>query len=380
MLADITIMDVFSLLPVILFDTSVSTMLAVLWALLLAYVGYTVFWLGQRTDAFWLLHLIDYLRHMWPWLGVAILGVIVWWTPAYESLHPVVYFIIVLILSSCLACNLLSAWRYAIGWKRIPLPLLSLFPTSHSLRRVKDGVRDFWDEHDISNEMIEIVSLNLAHDNHDHNKVTDFLTMANADVVCLQEVTPEWKDVLASETLTNVYPHQSHFQDEVKPDAGMAILSRCPFKEGTEAIIEESHSAIQSVTIFWREQAVGIVNVHPEASVTKRKFERQQRHWRALDDMLDNACLRCEPVIIIGDFNACPWSPMLARLCQEHQLTDAQSDWGVRPTFPVKLPTVMIDNALATYHWQWQYIARGPYVGSDHYPLLIKADPYANVK
>ena len=91
------------------------------------------------------------------------------------------------------------------------------------------------------------------------------------------------------------------------------------------------------------------------------------------------------PVIVTGDFNLTPWSPRFRAAWRASGLTFA-GDYRLWPkTWPAHavpwkyLPAVLIggipiDHVLVSRHFAVAAIRRGPYIGSDHYPVL--ADLY----
>jgi endonuclease/exonuclease/phosphatase (EEP) superfamily protein YafD len=84
--------------------------------------------------------------------------------------------------------------------------------------------------------------------------------------------------------------------------------------------------------------------------------------------------------ILAGDFNSTPWSFARRRDDRDFGLvrrTRALFTWPLagrhRPPFPV-LP---IDHVYAGPAWATVGVARGPRVGSDHYPVLVTLSPTA---
>lgn len=81
--------------------------------------------------------------------------------------------------------------------------------------------------------------------------------------------------------------------------------------------------------------------------------------------------------IVLGDFNSTPWSFALDRLVRDSGLTRwsrAQFSWPT-PALAgglVRAPVLPIDHVLAGAHWQVVSLARGPDLGSDHFPLAAQ--------
>ncbi len=80
------------------------------------------------------------------------------------------------------------------------------------------------------------------------------------------------------------------------------------------------------------------------------------------------------PALVLGDFNITSWSPHFQETLRLGRLKDSRQGFGLQPTWPVDKPwfLVPIDHVLVTdgiaVHRCW----RGPYIGSDHYPILME--------
>jgi endonuclease/exonuclease/phosphatase (EEP) superfamily protein YafD len=82
--------------------------------------------------------------------------------------------------------------------------------------------------------------------------------------------------------------------------------------------------------------------------------------------------------VVLGDFNAAPWSYALGR--EEARLGLVRRDhalfsWPARLPWlsgvDVPLPLLPLDHAYAGLDWKTVSVSRGPRLGSDHYPLLV---------
>jgi endonuclease/exonuclease/phosphatase (EEP) superfamily protein YafD len=89
-----------------------------------------------------------------------------------------------------------------------------------------------------------------------------------------------------------------------------------------------------------------------------------------------------QPVIILGDLNATPWSYAFSRLLQDGGVIDSSRGFGVQPTWrtrcgplsgvllwPAQIP---IDHCLHSPGLVTIARETGPACGSNHFPLLIK--------
>jgi len=79
------------------------------------------------------------------------------------------------------------------------------------------------------------------------------------------------------------------------------------------------------------------------------------------------------PVLVMGDFNATPWSHAYRTMRFRGRLIDTSHGSGVQPTWPSGWGPVMIpiDNALHTEGLVTVARSTGPSLGSAHLPLLV---------
>jgi endonuclease/exonuclease/phosphatase (EEP) superfamily protein YafD len=79
------------------------------------------------------------------------------------------------------------------------------------------------------------------------------------------------------------------------------------------------------------------------------------------------------PLLVVGDLNVSPFSPWFARLLADGGLRSATEGFGWQPTWPVFLPPagIQIDHALVNAAVTVRAFRRGPFIGSDHWPIVV---------
>ena len=77
--------------------------------------------------------------------------------------------------------------------------------------------------------------------------------------------------------------------------------------------------------------------------------------------------------MVVGDLNTSPWSPVFHDLLRASGLRDGRAGHGIQPTWPSLFPLLWtpIDHCLVSRGLIVQRFQRGPYVGSDHFPLIV---------
>jgi endonuclease/exonuclease/phosphatase (EEP) superfamily protein YafD len=211
---------------------------------------------------------------------------------------------------------------------------------------------------------LHVVSLNVHTSNPDKQAVLDYLLASDADVVFLMEVDQSWITALAP--LQASYPHQLHQPRD--DNFGVALLSRKPWEHAE--VIDLGDSGRPSVEMHFthRGRELVLFGTHPVPPMG--------REWARLRDgqltaLAARVAQTAAPVLVVGDFNATPWSVGWRRATSGN--LDSRSlaaPW--RPTWEAdSIFAVPIDHALCTAPLVITRRSVGPDVGSDHRPLEI---------
>ena len=189
---------------------------------------------------------------------------------------------------------------------------------------------------------------------------------AAPDVIVLVEMTPRWMAALRH--LEADYP----FSKVVIRRGGFGILclSRIPMESAT--VVRIGRVGLPSVVVRLRldGQLVTVVATHPLSPLKRRSLPRRNRQLEAIAHF---AGQQSGPLLLVGDLNATPWSPIFRRLLRLSKLRDSRVGFGLQTTWPVWVPPIRIpiDHCLVSseivVHQRW----RGPAIGSDHFPILV---------
>ena len=150
-------------------------------------------------------------------------------------------------------------------------------------------------------------TLNVAHFNvsvatADFQETIDEILAADADVISLQEVTPDW-DIELQNALSEKYPYSETI---VRLDPlGLAIYSRFPLISTDTFMYEDIPNIVGTVRLKDPEQEICFIASYTLPVFYTADYERQRNHLMAIADYTNNT--NC-PVITVGDYNAVPWS------------------------------------------------------------------------
>jgi len=150
-------------------------------------------------------------------------------------------------------------------------------------------------------------TLNVAHFNVsastiDYQNTIEEILAIDADVISLQEVTPDW-DAELKISLQEKYPYSKTI---VRLDPfGLAIYSRFPLISTDTFMYEDIPNIVGTVQVNDKEQEICFIASHTLPVFYTNDYERQRNHFMTIANYTNNT--DC-PVITIGDYNAVPWS------------------------------------------------------------------------
>lgn len=289
--------------------------------------------LGYLGRAGWIFDLIGNFRFQYLWLGALALIPLVWnrwWIP-------------VAMVACAVFINLLAIGPY--WWGSIAEP---------------EG-----------SDRLTIVHLNTAAANPDKGAVVEFVRSADADLVLLAEVTPELLELLAQADLEM----QPVAGTSARTPIGLLALSRDPSAAGRLTNLGASEVPALLLQVELGGQPIEILGFHTSSPGREARSS-------ARDDQLAWAGRRVRerttPMVLIGDFNATPWTGAFRDLLATG-LIDGQRGRGVAGSWPSGWGPfkISIDHALHTPELTITSFAFGDSAGSDHRSLAITIAPAA---
>lgn len=213
------------------------------------------------------------------------------------------------------------------------------------------------------------VNLNVRAYNTEYDTVLTFLTDTQPDLIVLLEAHhTDWENAL--EPLQQRYPY-NNLSESGRYD-GTLIFSRFPFANS---------SGIRDIPDPFRLSAIGqfqltpsqqltVVAAHPRSPMAVGRMEQRNDHLLSLATSL---ATQPKPLLLLGDMNTTPWSPIFRELEKESGLRNGRLGFGLIATWPVPLGSlgIPIDHAFVSPNITIHQFQRGPAIGSDHYPIII---------
>jgi endonuclease/exonuclease/phosphatase family metal-dependent hydrolase len=235
---------------------------------------------------------------------------------------------------------------------------------------------------DSSSKAIRLMTYNLNYGNWNTKATLDAIAKADVDVVLLQEITDDWKQLLETR-FKDQYAHQA-YRIHTRSAGGLAVLSKLPIKsedyftgpQGSwfpagRLVVEATFGALQILNVHLRpavESGNWIKGFMSTPPIRKREIES---YWKQLaSDM---------PTIIAGDFNEDPTGLAVGFL--EGQglarcTTSGPTTWHyVDPShkgdlLKMDIDHVMTDKRLSTSDGHVLDVG-----GSDHRPVIVTIKP-----
>lgn len=220
-------------------------------------------------------------------------------------------------------------------------------------------------------EPLKIVQMNVWEKDWSYDRKAAFIEKENPDVILLEEA-----GVTATHLMTTLTPHYPYvtwcqIPDQVCP---VVILSkRRPVAHGSS---DRQNGAPNFVWARFQTPAgeYTVVATHLHWPLPDG---RQTAQGAGLAKAI--RALKSNAVVLGGDFNASGWSFVMHKLEQQTGLSRLTY---ALPTFPAhqvtsqRLPSPVavlpIDHVLVGPAWTPTRVARGPDVGSDHYPVVVE--------
>ncbi|MEX0667408.1 MAG: endonuclease/exonuclease/phosphatase family protein [Acidimicrobiia bacterium] len=215
---------------------------------------------------------------------------------------------------------------------------------------------------------LRILSFNVLASNRRFEEVIDFIRETDADVVVLHEVTSRWEDAIEEASLT--------FEDwpyEVTETRAPGDLFGSIVLVVTGADVESFGFGLRdprAIEILLPD-GVAVLAVHPLSPSSEFRAEQNDRQFQFAADWVAG---QEGPAIIVGDFNATPWSYPFRRLLSSTDLSNSARGFGLDLSYPADgnpLLRIPIDHLLFSDGLAVVDRRLGPAMGSDHFPLTV---------
>ncbi len=214
-------------------------------------------------------------------------------------------------------------------------------------------------------EDLKIILSNVYTHNRDYQKLINLVLKEMPDILVLQEIDQKWM-----KNINLLYTHYPYQVIETRSDSfGIAILSKLPPINASVAYWGKTN--IPSIESQFKigDHTFYLLATHPVPPISANYYSMRNAQ---LSDMVARAREIDDPKLIIGDLNITPWSSDYNPLEKDTGMKNARHGFGTLPTWPAKLLPLMIpiDHLLVSNDFHVKHLSTGPYIGSDHLPLI----------
>ncbi len=211
---------------------------------------------------------------------------------------------------------------------------------------------------------VSIVAFNVLYNNENTAEVVNYLAKQDADLVLVLEATEA-----IEEAATRALPHYAKVGHSREDAFGMLLFSRVPIVDETLLYLDDAELLAISVQLQLEGESISVLGIHTmppsggaQSAMRDRMLERA-RDW----------ALKAHNPIIVGDLNATPFSSAFRRLVKG-PLKNSQIGFGLQCSWPSFFwpLCVSIDHAVIGENLTTISRSVGPFLGSDHRPLLLR--------
>lgn len=222
----------------------------------------------------------------------------------------------------------------------------------------------------------KVLHLNVQIRTQSYTGAADLIREHQPDFISLSEVNDEWMKGLSDSGVLRDYPYEecAHNSFLLFEPHRVTLLSKVPFESVTifYAKPEEKQDATIVASVKVGDTILKIAAMHPRVPLSPFYFSRQVNHFNMLGKLKDELS---GPLVVMGDMNATPWLVPFRRMLNGLSLRDARLDvGGLSNTWPAPYTCIGIplDYLLLSKEIEVHEFKVGPFVGSDHLPLLAK--------
>lgn len=230
---------------------------------------------------------------------------------------------------------------------------------------------------DRDGQTLTVMHFNVNTGNTDHAGVITEIRSHKPELLFVQEVNNRWLDALEA----GLTDYELVVEDARTDNFGIACFVRAQGDDRKPLTITDARTfdptggvaqvPVIEATFDWDGQSIKALSIHPLPPISMQYARIRNAVLEAAGQW---AAEQNGPCLVIGDFNATPWSTAFRDLQSEGGLTDSQVGFGRAPTWPAGLGTlgmIPIDHLLHSDGLVTVNRQVGQAMGSDHKPLIV---------
>ncbi|HWV58305.1 MAG TPA: endonuclease/exonuclease/phosphatase family protein [Longimicrobiales bacterium] len=219
----------------------------------------------------------------------------------------------------------------------------------------------------VTGETLTVMSLNVKIRQADPVAVAEYLRTSDVDLVYFFAVVEPWLDALMDAGV----PHDLLVSRGGRGGLEIAVLGRSPIVETTvHAWGRDPRSMAAEVVVPFEGGRVRVLGTHP---LSPRSPGNAAQRNQQLTRVAEWAAEQTDPVLVVGDLNATPWSHAFRALISDSGLVNSLVGAGLQPSWPAVLGPlgIPIDHALHSPALVTVSRELGPSFGSEHRSVIV---------
>lgn len=217
----------------------------------------------------------------------------------------------------------------------------------------------------IAGPKLKILLVNVHTSNTDHQKVAALIKRYDPDVVGLLEVNRRWLQAMAP-VFADWPPPIARARND---NFGLALWSKRGLKGHLQAVGWDGPSIVAEVDGPLGKMS--FVLIHPPPPIGDGGAKARNGCLKALAELRKELP---SPLVVMGDFNATPWSSQFCDFLERSKLSNTRDGFGILPSWPsynpllrIPIDHILIDQKLAAVQ-----LEISDDVGSDHYGVYAE--------
>jgi endonuclease/exonuclease/phosphatase (EEP) superfamily protein YafD len=219
------------------------------------------------------------------------------------------------------------------------------------------------------NKTFKVYSANINKFNNDYKKLVGGLMQTDADVLLLLEVTE--RNIKPLEVLIERYPYRVVNLNIESSGTGIVLMSKFAILHHNITVYSDFGNMMVAAILEIMDKKLAFYATHFPRPEFIPDFSDRSIQFISLARQINGQSL---PVIVAGDLNATPYSPIFRSFLDVSGLKDSREGFGWQPSWPAYFPLLWlpIDHILVSPEIQVHNRSTGPYIGSDHFPVFAE--------
>jgi len=198
------------------------------------------------------------------------------------------------------------------------------------------------DQEVLSQSKLVVMTANVLTSNRKQDAILKQIESADADVFAILELGAPLRNRLEAE-LAETYPHRTSVPQD-GGNFGIGLYSRYPMSDVDSFSTNFDDIKSIAATVETDSASFRIIATHPLPPIGKSGFQSRNEHMRILGERVSNFRREMKmPVVVMGDLNLTPWSPLFGDFETQSGLKQATGGneivptWYAKPFFPFGL-------------------------------------------